>query len=128
MATATTDTAKRRKVRSHICIMAVLFNIDLLLKIWCRGCARRGKNMAKHLSLARNCTCGPICAREASTLEKPFLLQVETMIRSCLISAKEGVGLRVFANDFVSLCGEEVPFREFGMLAGCVIAAIENFV
>jgi len=39
---------------------------------------------------------------------------VEAMIRSFLISAKEGVGLGSFANDYRVMCGEEVPYREFG--------------
>ena len=39
------------------------------------------------------------------------------MIRSFLISAKEGVGLGSFANDYRVMCGEEVPYREFGTLS-----------
>ena len=41
-------------------------------------------------------------------------IKVEAMIRSFLISAKEGVGLGSFANDYRVMCGEEVPYREFG--------------
>ena len=41
-------------------------------------------------------------------------MEVESLLRSCLISAKEGVGLRVVSNDYTNTCGEEIPYREFG--------------
>ena len=118
MATATTDAAKRRKVRSQLHIFAS-WPCCLPLVNCLKSSVKAVHNKKTWQNTCHWRTCCATGAFESSCW-KPFLLQVETMIRSCLISAKEGVGLRVFANDFVSLCGEEVPYREFGTLAGWV--------